>query len=121
MKFLIDNALSPLISKGLSVQGFDAVHVRDYGLESADDITIFERAAEENRVIVSADTDFGTILANRLSVKPSVILFRRRIGRRPVDQLSVLLSNLDSIKDLLEKGSVVVFDDARIRVRLLPM
>ena len=121
MKFLVDNALSPLISKGLSAQGFDAVHVRDYGLESADDITIFERATEEERTIISADTDFGTILANQNKAKPSVILFRKKIGRRPPEQLSVLLSNLSTIKESLEKGAVIVFEDSRIRIRSLPV
>jgi predicted nuclease of predicted toxin-antitoxin system len=37
----------------------------DLGLTAADDVTIFEYADREERVIVSADTDFGTILAMR--------------------------------------------------------
>ncbi|MFB2876950.1 DUF5615 family PIN-like protein [Floridanema aerugineum] len=65
MKFLIDNALSSMIAIGLQQAGFDAVHVCDYGMHASEDMEIFELAAQENRTVVSADTDFGTLLALR--------------------------------------------------------
>ena len=64
MRFLIDNALSPSIAESLRAAGHDALHVRDVGLQGKDDPTIFDRAAAEDRIIVSADTDFGFILSS---------------------------------------------------------
>lgn len=121
MNFLIDNALSPQVSIGLKQAGYDSIHVRDYGMQSASDTAILERALHENRIIVSADTDFGTLLARSTEIKPSFILFRGMTTRRPDTQLQILLANLSDLKEFLENGCVVVFDQNRIRVRNLPI
>ena len=106
MRFLIDNALSPLVA---------------VGVQAAADSAIFDLAVQEERVLVSADTDFGTLLSLRQTTQPSVILFRRSGNRRPAQQVALLLANLPAIAEDITTGSIVIFTQDRIRVRRLPI
>jgi predicted nuclease of predicted toxin-antitoxin system len=74
-------------------------------LQHADDAVIFERAAAEHRIVVSADADFATLLAVHSSRQPSVIQFRGEGSRKPEALARMLLANLPQLVDALENGA----------------
>ena len=83
MRVLLDNNLSPRLVSILSASsGWDVVHVRDLGLRDAMDEAVLESARSNQRILVSADTDFGALLAASHAMLPSVVLVRRIAGRR---------------------------------------
>ena len=121
MKFLVDENLSERVAEVLVENGHDAIHVRDIGLERADDPVVMARAEAEGRVVVSADTDFGAILARSGNRAPSVILFRMAGQRRAWSQAALVLANLPQVAGDLEAGALVVIEDGRVRSRRLPL
>jgi predicted nuclease of predicted toxin-antitoxin system len=83
MRFLVDNPVSPDLAEMLRQAGHDAVHVRDCGLQRAADTAIFTRAAHEHRVVITADTDFGLLLARTEAKEPSVVLLHHSFSHVP--------------------------------------
>jgi len=121
MRFLVDQCLSPDFAAVLKRAGHDVVHVRDFGMERSPDADVLELARAQDRTLVSADTDFGTILAQTSAARPSVVIFRRMTQRRPGEQAALLLANLPEMSGVLDDGSVVVVEEGRMRSRRLPI
>lgn len=121
MRLLLDNNLSLKLVEPLVAAGHDVAHVGDHAMASADDPSVLALALETRRVLVSADSDFGTLPARTNATCPSFVLVRRLIGRRVPELASVLIENLPLVEDDLEAGAVVVLGDAKLRIRRLPI
>ena len=121
LRFLIDNALPPQLADLLAKAGYDAVHVRAYGMQASKDEQIVARAVEEDRIVVSADSDFGAIIATQEAERPSFILFREPDLMVAQDYFDALFPALPMLVSELTSGCVAVFRRGRLRVRRLPI
>jgi predicted nuclease of predicted toxin-antitoxin system len=119
VRFLVDANLSPRVAEWLRHCEHDAAHVFERGLAQAPDREIFERAGEEGRILLTADLDFGEILARSTGVVSVVLL---RIGtsstRRTITRLERVLGQAAAA---LEEGAVVIVGRTSLRVRRLPI
>jgi predicted nuclease of predicted toxin-antitoxin system len=120
VKFLVDQPISWQVAEDLRSAGHDAVHVCEIGLSSTSDSVILEYAGVQQRVVVTQDTDFGTLLALSGATSPSIVLFRMSDGK-PKAQSRILLANLLCLERDLSVGAIAVFTDSSIRIRRLPL
>jgi predicted nuclease of predicted toxin-antitoxin system len=78
-------------------------------------------AVEHARVILSADTDFGALLAYARATEPSVVLVREIVELRPPEMVNLILGHLDVLDPHLRAGAIATFTATGIRVRALPL
>jgi predicted nuclease of predicted toxin-antitoxin system len=121
MRLLLDANLSPTLVQRLRDAGYDVAHVGDLGLLHACDEEIFDHAATEDWVVLTADTDFTMLLALRSAGRPSVVLLRQVAELRPDSHFQLLVANLPAVAADLEAGAVVSLSPTRLSVRRLPL
>lgn len=121
MNLLIDANLSPRLVPLLQAGGVECSHVADHGLLRASDDEILRFAVERSWTILSADSDFTTMVALSGARTPSLILLRSSDLLDANVQARLLLASLPRVVDDLESGCVVSLSPTRLRVRPLPL
>lgn len=120
MRFFLDECISPRLAPMLADAGHDVVHVSERDLAGHVDAEVLEAARIDDRILISADTDFGELLARQGDAMPSLVLFRQG-NRAPEHQAATLLGNFAEVADDLAVGAIVVFTNENIRIRRLPV
>jgi predicted nuclease of predicted toxin-antitoxin system len=121
MKLLVDENLSARVAAMLRDGGHDAVHVTAVGLGSTGDEGILRAAADDGSIVVTADADFGALLALRGDRRPSVLMLRSSDHLTPQQQAQLIIAALERIPSELDEGAVASVTPERIRLRLLPI
>jgi len=71
--------------------------------------------------VITADSDFSMLLALRRASRLSVILLRRVSELSPDEHGQLLVSNLPTLLEDLDRGVVVSLSPTRLAIRDLPI
>ena len=112
--------LSPEWAPGLRKHGWEAVHWSTVGDPRASDRDIMTWAAARRYVVFTHDLDFGTMLALSHEAGPSVLQIRTDDTLPDYLEGSVLAA-LNQHEADLSSGALVVVNESRSRVRVLPI
>jgi predicted nuclease of predicted toxin-antitoxin system len=120
MKILIDMNLSPDWVAVFAAREINSVHWSTVGDPRAEDEKIMEYARANNYVVFTHDLDFGTMLALTQAERPSVVQVRAQ-NILPSHLAKMVVSILQANEISLEQGALIVVDEGRARVRILPL
>jgi predicted nuclease of predicted toxin-antitoxin system len=120
MKFLLDMNLSPRLAEIFRENGYESIHWTEVGASDACDKDILHWARENGWIIITNDLDFGAILAMEGLRFPSVIQ-TRRLELFPESLFPILEQVVKRFANELTSGALIVVDEKRMRVRLLPV
>ena len=104
----------------METQGHTWRHARDAGLAEAADSDIVEIAKAGGEVILTHDLDYGNLLVFSGDRHPSVVIFRRR-NVLPLALFTALMKVWEELEPALERGALVLIEDASVRIRRLPI
>ncbi len=120
MKILIDMNLSPDWVQAFSGHSRQSIHWSSIGSQSAKDQESMSWARANGQVVFTHDLDFGTMLAMTRAIGPSVIQVRGQ-NVLPDHMAHVVIAAPDQHEAELLAGALIVVDEVRLRVRLLPI
>ena len=120
LRILIDMNLSPAWVGEFAKLGWSATHWMSVGDPKASDQVILEWARLNGCLVFTHDLDFGTAVALTHAVGPSVLQVRsQRV--LPQQILPLVVTAIKQYETELVSGAIVVIDEARSRVRILPI
>lgn len=120
LKVVIDMNLSPEWVRTFLGDGWQACHWSQIGDPQATDKEIMDWARPNEPVVFTNDLDFGTVLAVTGATGPSVLQVRTR---KVLPELigAMVLAVVRKYENDLLSGALVVVEDVRSRVRVLPL
>jgi len=113
VKFLLDACVSGGALMALRAEGHDVVWAGDW-VENPSDEQIMARAADEGRILVTLDKDFGELAVVRRLPHAGIL---RLVGFGASKQAATIVEIIGGHGGDLTEGAIVTVEPGRIRVR----
>ncbi|HEU6449710.1 MAG TPA: DUF5615 family PIN-like protein [Verrucomicrobiae bacterium] len=112
--------LSPDWVTVLKQENWETIHWSAIGDPHAADSEIMAWAERNGCIVFTHDLDFGTMLALTQANGPSVIQVRTQ-DVTPAAIGKLVVNALRQFQRELERGALIVLDEAAVRARILPL
>ena len=116
MKFKIDQNLAVECAEVLRAGGHDAMTVYDQSLGGAPDDKIADVCRAEQRIVVSADLDFSSIVDFPLASSPGSIVLRLR-NQSKASQLAAIGRIIPLLASEQISERLWIVEETRVRIR----
>jgi predicted nuclease of predicted toxin-antitoxin system len=116
VRFLIDRCAGRRLAEWLQAQGHDVVEARTLGPDPGD-LTLLCWAADDGRILVTIDTDFGALLHTRNASHAGLIRLPDVPAQARIDLIAQILRD-HTVAELTQ--SVVTVRGRRIRISRPP-
>jgi predicted nuclease of predicted toxin-antitoxin system len=112
MKFLVDRCAGRRLAEWLRGQGHDVIESREWGPDPGDR-ALLERAAADERILVTIDTDFGELVYVEAIPHAGLV----RLPDVPAEKRIALMAQLlDRHQQALETKAIITIRNGRIRI-----
>ena len=116
MRFLIDRCAGTLIATWLRTVGHDVVESRELGPDPGDRM-LLEWAAQESRILITIDTDFGQLVFLQGQSHSGLV----RLPDVPSsERVGIMKDVIERFQTELESGSIVTVRGGKIRISQSP-
>ena len=116
MNFLVDRCAGRRLAEWLRDQGHDVVESRALGPDPGDQ-ALLERAANEGRILVTIDTDFGELVYVRDVPHAGLV---RLPDVSAAQRIALMAEVLEQYRQALERQAVVTVRGGRVRISQPP-
>lgn len=112
MRFLVDECTGPVLAAWLRLRGHDVFSVYDEA-RGMEDVDVIRQAFQEERILITADKDFGEKVYREKYPHRGVVLMRLE-NEMAANKIEVIRSLLNSYGEELQ-GNFVVVTERQVR------